>query len=489
MKLKVVISLLGLLVATFASAERKNVLLICIDDLRPQLGCYGHEEVISPNIDRLASQGVRFDAAYTQQAVCGPSRLTLMTGVRPSGPWELPAKFLKDEWITLPRYFRKNGYTTVSVGKIYHQYNDDPQAWDLGPWNPWKDKKFESWQAYVDPESLRIKAQHRREGGKNGPLFESPEVDDSAYRDGMAADLAIEHLRAVKDQPFFMAVGFVKPHLPFNAPKKYCDLYDPATLPMPKRKELPDNISGFGATPLLVWNEMRQYAGVPETGPVSKALTRQLIHGYLACISQTDAQVGRVIAELERLGLRDKTTVVIWGDHGFKLGDYGAWVKHTNLELDTRIPLIVSAPGRTAPGRGSDGFVETVDVASTLAELSGLEIPAHWEGSSFVPLLNKPDLEWKRAVFSRYHSKDSQGQDAEGSAIRTRDWRYIEWRNRKSGKVLGRDLFDHRKEELESFNLAGDPRYCDIVDELSTLLADGNGWRSVRNALEAEMAK
>jgi arylsulfatase A-like enzyme len=164
-------------------------------------------------------------------------------------------------------------------------------------------------------------------------------------------------------------------------------------------------------------------------------------------------------------------------------------VKHTNLELDTRIPLIVSAPGRKAPGRGSDGFVETVDVASTLAELSGLEIPAHWEGSSFVPLLDQPDLEWKRAVFSRYHSKDSQGQDAEGSAIRTRDWRYIEWRNRKSGKVLGRDLFDHRKDELESFNLAGDPRYDDIVDELSALLADGNGWRSVRNALEAEMAK
>jgi iduronate 2-sulfatase len=483
MKKSILIVVLSIFFTLSLNAEKRNVLLIAIDDLRPELGCYGKKEVISPNIDKLAARGVRFDHAYTQQAVCGPSRVTLLSGTRPDGNWHLPKKFFSKDLPSLPHYLRMQGYKTYSIGKLYHHNQDDPDGFDVGPWNPWDN--FDSWQSYVGKESKEIKKQHQKEHkskSAGGPLYECLDVDDSAYPDGMTADKAIAHMRELKgDKPFFMAVGFVKPHLPFNAPKKYWDMYDPNKIELPTRTTPPDHVSPYGRTRLETWPEMRNYAGVPETGPVSDELTKKLIHGYRACISHVDAQVGRLIAELDKKGLKENTLIIIWGDHGFKLGEYGAWVKHTNFEIDTRIPLIVVDPKAKVKGVGSEALVETVDVAPTIASWCGLEIPKHWEGSSVTPLLNSPNLTWKEAAFSQYRSTHGK-INAMGRSIRTKDFRYVEWTHKKKG-IVAQELYDHRTPGLEVKNLSVNPEYKDTLKKLSTLLDNGHGWRKVRSEL------
>ncbi|MBN8731163.1 MAG: sulfatase [Acidobacteria bacterium] len=465
-----------------AQARRPNVLMIAVDDLRPSLGCYGNPGIRSPNLDRLAASGMRFDHAYCQQAVCAPSRASLLSGTRPDTTriYDLQTPLRKNlpDVLTLPQFFRQNGYETVALGKIYHHTQDDPEGWSVKPWVPpgnWTGKA-----AYLDPASLRAMEERdaRLSAGMRagmGPAFERPDVADDDYPDGKTATRAISELRRLKDRPFFLATGFYKPHLPFNAPKKYWDLYDPGQFPAVTQPDWP---AGSPEVARSDWGELRSFAGMPATGPVSPELARQLMHGYAACVSFMDAQVGRVLAELESLGLAGNTIVVLWGDHGWKLNDYGAWCKHTNFEIDTHAPLLLRAPGRKLGGRSTPALVEFVDIYPTLAELCGFQAPPHCEGLSMVPLLDKPGRRWKEAAFSQYPRGAVMGY-----TLRSGRWRYTEWLDRARSSVKERELYDHSNGPLATRNLAAERAHAGEVSRLSALLDQGKGWRKVRQAV------
>ena len=379
-------------------------MFIAVDDLRPQLGCYGHERMISPNIDRLAEGGVTFLRSYCQVPVCGASRASFLSGARPTKDRFLGYATWAEQDLpgvaVLPKHFKTNGYYSISNGKIFHHSSDCKDAWTEVPWRPRGD-----WRNYLLDESKEA----ARKNSDGGPAFEAADVRDSAYYDGMIADKAIRDLRRLRTMswPFFLALGFLKPHLPFNAPKKYWDMY--------KREEIdladnPFRPKGAPDAALHNWGELRSYAGIPKKGPLSEEIARTLVHGYYACVSYTDAQIGRVLAELDRLGLRDSTIVVLLGDHGWNLGEHGLWCKHCNFETSLHSPLIVRAPGGER-GAKTDALTEYLDIYPTLCELCVLSAPAHLEGRSLVPLLKNPNLEWKEAVYSRYFNGDSVKTD------------------------------------------------------------------------------
>ncbi len=484
-----------------APVRKKNVLFIAVDDLRPALNCYGANHIQSPNIDRLASEGVRFDRAYCQQAVCAPSRISLMTGMRPDSTGvhdlEHPLRTTKPDAVSVAHHFKNNGYETVSLGKIYHHHGDDPEAWSAPDWHPRRDSWAGTWQAYADPQSAEIIRRHDqaqeeayeaalkagREARKPrlgyGPAYENPDIPDNHYPDGMVADKALEEMRRLQDRSFFIAAGFVKPHLPFNAPRKYWDLYDPASITLPSQDSWPQ------ASPAIAhmdWGELKAYAGIPVDGsPVPGDLARTLIHGYYACVSYVDAQVGKLLDGLDELGLRENTAIVLWGDHGWKLADYGAWCKHTNFEIDTHVPMIFSDPDhRSAAGKGTAALSEFVDIYPTLSELCGLPVPDHCEGTSAVPLLADPNREWKQAAFSQYPRRN---QTVMGYSLRSGQYRYTEWIEKDSGEVLARELYDHSSGPVVEKNLAPDPAHAQTVADLSAMLAKGHGWRQLRQAL------
>lgn len=467
------------------AAGRKNVLFIAVDDLRPQLGCYGHKRIKSPNIDGLAARGLRFDRAYCQQAVCAPTRASLLTGTRPDTTrvydLQTPLNTVRPDLVSIPHHFKRNGYETVSLGKIYHHANEDPQAWSVAPWQPMAGGA-RGWRGYRDPLSavavkqndaaLRARGAAAAQFGR-GPAYEGPDVADNAYQDGMTADKTIEELRRLKERPFFLAAGFLKPHLPFNAPKRYWDLYSPEDIELPVRNEWPEGMPKLASSD---WGELRAYTGIPQKGPVDDTTMRMLIHGYYACVSYMDAQVGRVLDELERLGLRESTVVVLWGDHGWKLGDYGAWCKHTNFESDTHVPIILAVPGQKSAGQATSALVEHVDIYPTLAEACGLDVPAQCEGKSMMPLVEDPARAWKVAAFSQY----PRGKDVMGYTMRTRRWRYTEWITRSTGDVAARELYDHERGDVASANLAELPEQAGVVGELSRMLDKGRGWRKAQ---------
>ncbi|QTN32910.1 sulfatase [Akkermansiaceae bacterium] len=450
------------------SAMAKNVLFFFVDDLRPELGCYGVESIKSPAIDKLASEGVLFERAYCQQAICAPSRISVMTGQYPNttGIFDLftPLRRTIPDAMTLPRYFREKGYVTASFGKVYHHGSDDKEYLTELPGR--------SLDKYADPKTLqsikRKATEARKKGLKDaelraatkGPDTEAADVGDEAYQDGVVARQAIESLRRNKGKPFFMCVGFAKPHLPFAAPKRYWDMYERDRFSVPDRNPP----KGTPSLALTNWGELRGYQGIPAEGPLSDAKTKELRHGYAACVSFTDAQVGKVMAELDRLGLRDDTIVVLWGDHGYKLGDYGLWCKHTNLELDTRVPFIVSAPG-FAKGKSSDALVEMIDVFPTLAQLTGGKIPASCEGRSIGPALKDPGGALREFAFSQYPRGGTMGY-----TLRTERWRYTEWIDTKSKKIAARELYDHRETQTPEGNLVDDPEHKDLVATLSEKL-------------------
>ncbi len=437
-----------------ADKKRTNVLFLAVDDLRPQLGCYGHKQMLSPNIDRLGAEGVIFLRSYCQVPVCGASRASLMTGVRPTAN-----RFLGfDTWaqkdlpgaLSIAKHFRNNGYHTISNGKVFHHSTDCLDGWSEEPWRP-----KGTWRNYLLRENQKLAEKSER---RAGPPFEAADVPDNAYFDGMVADKGISDLRRLKkmDRPFFLALGFFKPHLPFNAPKKYWDLY--------KREEIdladnPFRPKGAPDAALHNWGELRAYHGIPQKGPLSDDMARTLIHGYYACVSYTDAQIGRVLAELERLGLKDNTIVILWGDHGWNLGEHGLWCKHCNFETSLHSPLLVRAPG-VKPGGRTNALTEYLDIYPSLCELCNLPLPAHLQGKSFVPLLKNPDLPWKKAVFSRYFRGDS---------VKTDRYRYTEWR-RKDGKMYARMLYDHSVDWVENVNISERPENKEIVRKMSKMI-------------------
>jgi arylsulfatase A-like enzyme len=454
--------------------HRPNVLFIVVDDLRTQLGCYGMPWVLSPNIDALAGESLVFERAYCQQAVCAPSRSSVLSGCRPdtTGIYDLgtPLREAMPHVLTLPEQFKRNGYETVSIGKVYHHAKDDLEGWTKEPFQSTGDWKG---RGYLTDEALEAIAQCDAEqqaiGTSRrglGPAYEAAEVEDDAYHDGKDALAAAAELRRLKDldRPFFLGLGFHKPHLPFNTPKRYWDMYDAADLPLAENPFEPEGVTEFSLTN---YGELRGYFGVPKQGDIPEDLARQLIHGYCACVSYVDVQVGKVLAELKKLGLWDGAVIVLWGDHGWKLGEHNSWCKHTNFEVDTRAPLLVRAPSTSVGGERVQALVEFVDMYPTLCDVCGLDIPEHCEGSSFAPLLDVPGRSWKSAAFSQYPRGNVMGY-----AMRTARYRYVEWQDRGSQHVRARELYDHSDDSQENVNIVGsaDPA---LVKTLSDQLAKG----------------
>ena len=453
--------------------EKMNVLFLGVDDLRLELGCYGREHIISPNIDRLASEGLLFERSYCQQAVCGPSRASLMTGLRPDSNGihgnRTPVRKALPNVVTLCEHFKNNGYETLSIGKIYHHSSDDMQGWSVEPYRAeapsdgrWKGR------GYLTPEAIACVERYGREHPDmkgRGPAFEAADVDDGAYPDGANVDHAIGELRRLKDKPFFMAMGLYKPHLPFNAPKRYWDMYGRNDIELADNPFVPRDAPSYATTN---WGELRNYYGIPKKGPCSDELARTLIHGYYACVTYIDAQIGRLLDELDRLGLRERTVIMFWGDHGWKLGEHAGWCKHTNFELDAHVPMILSVPGMKTAGRRTQAFTEHVDMYPTLCQACDLSLPEHLEGLSVMPLVQDPKRPWKKAAFSQYPRGKVMGY-----SMRTSHYRYTEWQDRSSGKVRARELYDHDKDPDENVNVAGRTEYARDVRKLAKMLKAG----------------
>lgn len=459
--------------ATFAQqnsqVHQKNVLLILVDDLKPNLGCYGDKTAVSPNIDKLAELGIRFNKAYCNQAVSVASRYNLLTGARStsSGLYDFGSQ-LRDVYpnaVTLPQYFMNAGYHTEAIGKVFHighGNTDDKASWSI-PHH--KEKVIE----YILPESTGRQLTREEAYFENtkmyfpelppnhqlarGAAWEAPDVLDDAYGDGRVANQAISRFRELKknpDKPFFMAVGFARPHLPFCAPKKYWDMYDPSKLPMPQYEKDPENAPNVA---VKRGGEIDQFKPVPAGKYVfADSLTRKLIHGYYASMSYMDAQVGRVIEELKRLDMLDNTVIVLWGDHGWHLGDHGYWTKHTNYEQANIIPLIMVAPGVSKPGTSTDQLTETVDIYPTLTDLAGLGkpvTPQPIDGLSLIPVMNDTE---KRIRDHAYHAFP-RGKYL-GRAIRTDRYRMVEWKNRNDANDVLYELYDYKLDPLETKNVA-----------------------------------
>lgn len=482
--IRTLLSLFLLLVAgpliSHGADQKPNVLFIAVDDLRPELNCYGAAHMQTPNIDKLASQGILFERAYCQVAVCNPSRSSVLSGCRPDTTKILANNtFLRPmmpEVVTLPQHFKNQGYTSLSLGKIFHHSDrepgDDPQSWSEPSW--YHAPAYRSW--FTQESNDFIKALKKLPKNKQPKIirarpYEASDQPDEVYPDGQTATKAVETLRRLKaeNKPFFLGVGFVKPHLPFTCPQKYWDMYPPETIKLPAHSARPKDAPEPAFHNLY---ELRTYGDVPPAGDLSEELALNLIRGYRACVSHMDAQVGRVLEELEKLGMRENTIIVLWGDHGYHLGEQGLFTKMTNFELGTRVPLIVCAPGLKTTGQRTRALVELVDLYPTLAELAALPQPKHLEGKSFAPLLEKPDQPWKDAAFSQYLRPGKP--PILGRSILTDRWRYTEWKDLK-GNAAGNELYDHQTDPEEMVNLAQESEYEELIVNLAKQLREQAG--------------
>ncbi len=476
--------------AAEAAKPRFNVLFIAVDDLRPELSCYGFSQIKSPNIDDLAKHGLQFDLAYCQFALCNPSRSSLLTGRRPESiqiyDLETFVRTHAPDVVTLPQLFKNNGYEARSIGKIFHVTNgnhEDDISWSTHDWQSPRDDKGSpkakkaaaKQQLKQDEVAEQTKKGKRKVGAEpfepraNMLPYESRDVADNQMLDGQIADKAVSVMNEIKDKPFFLAVGFHKPHMPWVAPKKYWDMYQDEDIHLAAFQQLPSGAPAFASNDA---GEFRSYKGIPKEGPIPEAIQREAIHSYFACISYTDTQIGKVMSELDRLGLRKNTVVILWGDHGYQLGEHGTWNKRTNWEVAARVPLIISVPGQQHVGEKSNALVELVDMYPTLAQLCQLEPPEGLEGKSFVPLLRKPDLPWKEAAFTTYHKPLPEMGTGFDRAMRTDRYRFVEWMGNKSPKVVY-ELYDELADPLEKTNIADRPENAALVAKLTAQLHAG----------------
>ncbi len=437
--------------APAAGADRLNVLFIMADDLRPDSASYGGV-ALTPNLDALARRGVQFNRAYCQQALCNPSRSSLLTGRRPDslGLWCNSVHFreLAPDVVTLPQHFKAHGYVTRDVGKIFHNWHTK----EKGDRRSWSADEFLHYENHGNDKPL-IEGR-LGENRASAPKCERISVPDDSYFDGRVAAEAVRTLDQIKDQPFFLAVGFWKPHAPFNAPAKYWDLYERAKVP----SFVPDRPTG---APEVAFHDGRELRGLP---PDQLTFTPQqaaeMRHGYLAGISYLDAQVGKVLAALDQHGLAERTLIVFCGDHGYHLGEHGLWAKTSCFELDARVPLLIVPPKSAQAGSKSDALVELLDLYPTLIDLCGLPPVDGLEGQSLCPVLTQPSASVKPAAFTQhprpaYYDRTEKGvPDAMGYSVRTAQARYTEWRDWQTGKVLATEVYDHGADPHEMTNLA-----------------------------------
>ena len=479
-------------------------------------------------MDKLASEGLLFNRAYCQQSICSPSRASLMTGARPDtiGVIENRAYFreLNPDIVTLPQHLIANGYEAVYCGKIYHgRMTDKEKSWSRNPaWNRMKIKRTPTPGGYALPENKKIREINQKKmtekygdqakfGLIHGPAYEAGDVKDHVYGDGYNTELAIatleSHLSSKPNQPLFLALGFTKPHLNFIAPKKYWDLYDPKDIKLATQTEAP---KAGAATGIHASFELRVRHGIPKYGPIGEDLSRTLLHGYYACVSYVDAQIGKMIQALEDKGIRDNTIIIVWGDHGWHLGEMGVWGKATNYEIATRVPMMIWTPDMKARGQITEALVELLDIYPTLCELAGVPLPKHVEGKSFVPLLDDPCQKWKEAALSQFPNpalrewaanplspgmretffgplikdvenriKKQQGKTWDrdlfenhlmGYSLRTDRYRYVSWRDyrNKTAKPVIEELYDHENDPTETINIVA--KKPDLVRKLSQQL-------------------
>jgi len=526
---KYVIILLSMTTSSAVFAQKKaaskpNILFIAVDDLKPILGCYGNTLVKTPNIDRLAKMATVFNSNYCQQAVCGPTRASIMTGKRPDYTkiWNLTTQMrdMNPEIVTLPQYLISQGYETSGIGKIYHPSSAlsgvDPVSWSI-PYLKLDEKDFPAnlgepangqyqlaeTKALMTPEMIKERKQRNKEVAQEndenpksikGPSTECIDVPDNAYNDGVNALLAKDQIIALskKDKPFFMAVGFSKPHLPFVAPKKYWDLYQRDEMPIAPFQEHAKN------SPLIAYHqsgELRNYPDITDfvTLPVDSLRIglklekqKELVHGYYAAVSYMDAQVGVLLNTLESLGTLDNTIIVLWGDHGWHLGDHDLWHKHTVFEQATRAPLIIAAPGIKAGKTNSQS--EFVDVFPTICNLAGLPIPNQLDGKSLKPLMldNKASVkEYSVSQYPRKLKKDEvkklgyEKGDLMGYTLRTNKYRYTIWMNNftskqvfQANKVYATELYDYEKDPLEKVNVVKNKKYVKTAFDLNSKMLE-----------------
>lgn len=490
--------------------KKPNVLFIAIDDLRPELGCYGSPIAITPNLDDIAGRGLLFNRAYCQQAICRPSRASLMTGMRPESTGlfhnYVALRELQPDIQTLPQHLVAHGYDTAYVGKIFHNGDtDEENSWSHNPVKFIQGIKKPQ-GAFRLPENIKSKADNfkkmfakygeaAKRGLASGPAYEKADVPDHAYPDGYNTLLAIETMKemAADNKPFFLGMGYKLPHLNWCSPAKYWDLYDPAKIPLETAATAPQSGAAMG---LHASFELRVRSNIPKYGPIPPDLARTLKHAYLASTSYVDAQIGLLLTALDDLKLRENTIIVVWGDHGWHLGDMGVWGKATNYEIATRVPLMICSPKMKTRGASTDALVELVDIFPTLCELAEVPVPVSLEGHSFAPLMDNPNLPWKQAAFSQYPNPalrewaanpmsvgmretwfgplikdveqkiiDQQGQkwDREffenhlmGYTMRTDRYRLVVWRDHRdpNAEPLFVELYDQKTDPSETTNIS-----------------------------------
>lgn len=494
--------------------KKHNVLFISIDDLRPALGVYGDSIVHSPHIDKIASEGCTFMETFCQSAVCAPSRASLMTGLRPDSTrvWHLGDKFreINPATVTMPQHFAKHGYHTVNLGKIFHNYMPDSISWhepDLRPARylkpDWLGRDGETF--YISPEVnasqkvkrdslLKLRPVRYADGWNTGPAWEAADVHDTMYFDGAQNKLVEKTLTrlAKSDKPFYMGLGYFRPHLPFTVPKKYWDMYDPDNMPLAANPNIPEG------APLHTMNsmyELRHYDGFGHishpTGAyqMSEDTVRTLRHGYYASVSYVDKLIGDLVTHMKALNIYDNTIIVIWGDHGWKLGDHNSWGKMTNYNIDLKVPLIIRYPEQSKRGIKTSGITELVDLFPTLCDLAEIDIPDYMQGQSMVPLMNQPEQKWKSAAFSQFHRRpkvSADGQRYMGYSMNTEKYHYIEWYrwDHKAGirgEYKGAELYDRLNDPYEYKNIANNDELNSIQSELSEQLA--MGWHEAKSNL------
>ena len=450
--------------------QKPNVLLFYVDDLRPELASYGAAHIQSPHIDALAEKGVKFTNAYCNVPVCGASRASMLTGMLPTKNRFLDYKTFVEretpEAITLPQLFKNNGYTTISNGKIYHHLDDRESDWDE-VWRPYAFDVNDSglvptdywqslWKDYQNPDNRRhYKATDR------GPAYESAAVSDSTYIDGLLTEKLIRDLRQLKknQKPFFLTAGFINPHLPFNAPKKYWDLYDRKKIKQPENYNyIPKNAPEIS---ISNWAEMRSYSNIPKQGQVSDSLAIDLIHGYYATVSYTDALIGKILNELEAQKLSENTLVILVSDHGYNLQEHTQWTKFTNYNTATQVPLIIYNPLSKSNGTTA-ALTSLIDIYPTLVELCELKAPKEQlDGASLVPILKNPELEGRKHVFIKRTN---------GYTLKTKAFSYTEFIRSTDNSIMDKMLYDHRENKVENVNIVYNKDFQSIATQMSQIL-------------------